>query len=502
MQDVGSIVGGSTPSTKNPAFWNGGDIPWITPADLSGYDHKFISRGARNITRLGLERSGAMLLPAGAVLFSSRAPIGYVAIASNPVSTNQGFKSFVLAPGIEPDYIYYYLQFAKPLAIALASGTTFQEISGQKARVIPVVVAPVAEQPRIVEAIESYLTRLDDAVASLERVQANLKAYRASVLKAAVEGRLVATEASLARVEKRDYEPAEVLLARILKERRRRWEEAELARLNANGKAPKDDKWKTKYKEPVAPDTSTLPKLPAGWCWATTDQIFWFVTSGSRGWARYYSESGAAFIRIGNLDHDSISLDLSEIQHVSPPRGAEGTRTRVAPGDVLISITADVGMVGLVRDQLEEGYINQHISLARPVHDICIPYLAWFLAARDGGQKQLLALQRGATKVGLGLDDIRSVSVPMPPLSEQRSIVDEIERGFSVAADCEAAVWRNELRARRLRQAILKWAFEGKLVDQDPTDEPAEELLARIRAGRDAFSPAKKTVGRRVRGAA
>ncbi len=89
MQDIANIVGGGTPSTGNLAFWNDGDIPWITPADLSGYGQKTISRGARNITRLGLERSGATLLPPGAVLFSSKAPIGYLAIASNPVSTNQ-----------------------------------------------------------------------------------------------------------------------------------------------------------------------------------------------------------------------------------------------------------------------------------------------------------------------------------------------------------------------------------------------------------------------------
>ena len=122
---------------------------------------------------------------------------------------------------------------------------------------LPSLSSPASEQRRIVEAIDSYLTRLDDAVASLERVQAKLKAYRASVLKAAVEGRLVPTEASLARAEKRDYEPAEALLARILKERRRRWEEAELAKLKAAGKTPKDDKWKARYEEPVAPDTST-----------------------------------------------------------------------------------------------------------------------------------------------------------------------------------------------------------------------------------------------------
>jgi type I restriction enzyme S subunit len=132
---------------------------------------------------------------------------------------------------------------------------------------------PLPEQHRIVEAIESYFTRLDDAVATLERVRRNLKRYRASVLKAAVEGRLVPTEAELARAEGRDYEPASVLLERILTERRRRWEEAELAKMKAKGKEPKDDKWKAKYVKPVAPDTSALPVLPEGWCWTTIDQL-------------------------------------------------------------------------------------------------------------------------------------------------------------------------------------------------------------------------------------
>ena len=133
----------------------------------------------------------------------------------------------------------------------------------------PVVIPPLAEQRRIVGASKLELTRLDAAVAALERVRANLKRYRASVLKAAVEGRLVPTEAELARKEGRDFEPASVLLDRILAERRRRWEESELARMKAAGKPPKDDRWKSKYKEPVAPDTSALPQLPDGWCWAT-----------------------------------------------------------------------------------------------------------------------------------------------------------------------------------------------------------------------------------------
>jgi type I restriction enzyme, S subunit len=195
MGEVAEVVGGGTPKTDQAEYF-GGEISWITPADLSGYTEKFISRGSRNITKTGLENSGARLMPAGAVLFSSRAPIGYVAIAANPVSTNQGFKSFVLRDGLTPDYVYYYLQYAKKLAVELASGTTFLEISGKKAAQIPIPVAPVSEQRRIVAEIEKQFTRLEAGVAALRRVQANLKRYRAAVLKAACECKLVPSEGS------------------------------------------------------------------------------------------------------------------------------------------------------------------------------------------------------------------------------------------------------------------------------------------------------------------
>ena len=156
------------------------------------------------------------------MLFSSRAPIGYVAIASQPVTTNQGFKSFVLPKVIDSSYVYYYLLRSKELVEGLGGGTTFKEISGARAARIPLVIAPLPEQHRIVAEIEKQLTRLDASVAALERVRANLKRYRASVLKTACEGRLVPTEAELAHAENRDYEPADRLLQRILAERRAR----------------------------------------------------------------------------------------------------------------------------------------------------------------------------------------------------------------------------------------------------------------------------------------
>jgi type I restriction enzyme S subunit len=182
----------------------------------------------------------------------------------------------VLRPeGVLPEWVFNRVRSPEFVADVCegVQGVVYPAIRPADVRRHDLPIPPAPEQRRIVDAIDSYLTRLDDAVASLERVQTKLKAYRASMLKAAVEGRLVPTEAALARTEKRDYEQAKVLLARMLKARRLGWEEGELAKLKTAGGTPKDDKWKANYEEPVAPDTSGLPELPEGWCWVSLDQL-------------------------------------------------------------------------------------------------------------------------------------------------------------------------------------------------------------------------------------
>ena len=208
--------------------------------------------------------------------------------------------------------------------------------------------------------------------------------------------------------------------------------------------------------------SANLPELPEGWVWTTTDMLFSFITSGSRGWAKYYSDEGSIFLRMGNLDHDTILLDLKDIQYVNPPEGIEGIRTRVQRNDILVSITADVGMIGMVPENLGEAYINQHVSLARPVSMINPKYLAWFLAGPNGS-KQFIDLQRGATKAGLGLDDITSVVVPLPSLEEQNRIVKEIERIFNHVSRIEESQRISEHRLAELEQSALVKAFRGEL---------------------------------------
>ena len=136
------------------------------------------------------------------------------------------------------------------------------------------------------------------------------------------------------------------------------------------------------------------------------------VTSGSRGWAKYYCDNGAKFIRIGNLTRNKIYIDLDDIQHVQLPDKAEGTRTKLAPNDVLVSITADLGSIGLVPNGIGEAYVNQHIAMIRFNNQMQGEFYAWYLRS-EYGQQDLLRNKRGGGKLGLGLDDIRDSRVPV-----------------------------------------------------------------------------------------
>ena len=186
------------------------------------------------------------------------------------------------------------------------------------------------------------------------------------------------------------------------------------------------------------------------------------VTSGSRGWAQYYSDQGAKFVRIGNLTRDRIRIDLSDIQFVDLPDDAEGKRTQLQPNDVLVSITADLGSIGLVPDDIGEAYVNQHIAMVRFLNPVQGEFMAWYLRS-DYGQKDLLKNKRGGGKLGLGLDDIRDSRVPVVSDAEAIKIVENIEARLSVCDSIEKTVDTALQQAEAMRQSILKQAFEGRL---------------------------------------
>ena len=349
---------------------------------------------------------------------------------------------------------------------------------------------PLGEQRRIVAEIEKHLTRVAAAVAGLERVRANLKRYRASVLKAACEGRLVPTEAELARAEGREYEPASILLARILEERRARWEAEQLAKMRATGKAPKDDGWKAKYTPPSEPKSATTVQLPEGWCLATVEQLSALVDYGTS--ARTQQEPGGVpVLRMGNIADGALGLrDLKYL----PEGHAEFPRLLLSDGDVLFNRTNSTELVG--KTAVYRGYpapcsFASYLIRVRLLSG-CLPgVLASSINSLLGRNWIASVVSQQVGQANVSGSKLQAYAVRLPPLAEQHRIVAEIERRLSVAEEMERAVEAGLRRAERLRQAILKRAFEGKLVPQDPNEEPASGLLDRIRAERERAAPQK-----------
>ncbi|WP_235787831.1 restriction endonuclease subunit S [Streptococcus sanguinis] len=179
LSELGTIVGGGTPSTKKEEYY-GGDIPWITPKDLANFGERYIEHGSRNITLAGLENSSAKILPVGSILFSSRAPIGYIAIASNNVSTNQGFKSIIPNSDVDSLFLYYLLKFNKDKIENMGSGTTFKEVSASIMKSIEVFIPTEIVEQRKISAI---LGAIDDKIENNKKINHHLAAISKNYLK-------------------------------------------------------------------------------------------------------------------------------------------------------------------------------------------------------------------------------------------------------------------------------------------------------------------------------
>lgn len=386
--------------------------------------------------------------------------------------------------GVEPSWLGYYLlgsDLRRRARMHMAGAVGQLRVPQSFLETVELPLAPTGEQRRILDEVEELLSDLDAGVAALKRAQQKLALYRAAVLKAAVAGELTADW----RREHPNVEPASVLIERLLAERRRLWEEEQLRRFEAARKTPPNN-WRAKYREPAPPDTTKLPVLPAGWCWACIDQIGEIQGGLQKTPSRAPVNHHFPYLRVANVQRGS--LDLAELETFEVTRD-ELDRLRLQRGDLLIvegnGSRGEIGRCAMWRGEVHDCIHQNHIIRVRPVPGMLGEYLDLFMNSPIGqGRIQLVASSTSGLYT-LSVSKIKQLVVPVPPSAEQELIVDTVEDQLSMVDHVQADVEGKVKTAQAQRQAILRQAFEGQLVRQDSRDEPASEILKRIGAARE-----------------
>ena len=427
ISDIGKIVSGATPKTKDVDNY-GGSIAWITPADLSGYTSKYISHGSRNITQKGYDSCSTHLMPRGTVLFSSRAPIGYVAIAENPICTNQGFKSIVPNDDIDSEFLYYQLQYLRKKIQEKGSGTTFKEISGKVLGETDIVVPSLEEQFRIVTRIEELFSELDKAVGTLKTTKEQLEVYRQAVLKAAFEGKYT-----------------------------KWWRKNH--NVSANEEYCELRKENQVFKDTSGDENELSLNIPDEWMKVRLGEIFDVEVGAtpSRQHAEYWNGS-IPWVSSGEVRFTTINKTREMITDI----GLKNASTNLQPiGTVLLAMIGE----GKTRGQSAILNIpaahNQNTAAILVSKTLCQPkYIYYFLQLNYENTRRVGS---GNNQKALNKERVRAIRVPFAPIAEQSIIVKEIEKRLSICENIEQTVNTALAQADTMRQSILKQAFEGTM---------------------------------------
>jgi type I restriction enzyme S subunit len=418
INELTKVVGGGTPSTANAKYFDG-DIPWISPVDLSGYKEKYISKGRRNISEFGLKNSSAKLLPTNTILFSSRAPIGYVAIAKNELCTNQGFKNLIPNEFYDPSYAYYYLKKIKDLIESLASGTTFKEISGSKMGEIPFLLAPLNEQKRIANRLDALFIHWNNINTRLNNIPTLLKQFKENVLNQAVTGKLTMN-----------------------------W------RLNKNLSL---DSWREIKLSTVAdivdphPSHRTPPEL----------------------------QGGIPYIGIGDIGRDR-TINFIAAKKVDPQILIDHlARYKLKPGDFIFGKIGTIGKPVII-PSIQNYVLSANVILIQPINDVIeSKYLFYYLDSSLLSVK-VRADTKSTSQPAYGIKKMRELLVPAPLKEEQKEIVKRVDELLAVADKIEESYKVIKTRIEQLPKSMLDKAFSGTLIDQSENDESASILLKRI----------------------
>jgi type I restriction enzyme, S subunit len=380
-------------------------------------------------------------------IFVSRAGSVGVSLRITDVPCDAVFASYLIRfkplNGTRPQYVEFFLKsdsYWRSIS-EFSAGIAVPNVNATKLASLELPLAPLGEQRRIVAKLTELLGKVDASQQRLAKIPVLLKRFRQSVLAAACSGRLTADW----REQNPDAEPYPV------------------------------------------ETLESEDEFPANWSATRIGSLINLVTSGSRGWAKYYSDSGSTFIRAQNINSDFLNLD--DIAFVRPPVSAEGLRTKVQQHDILITITgANVTKSALVEQQIENAFVSQHVALVRLKDKRLAKFLFHSVVSPAHGRKQLQAAAYGQGKPGLNLENIRDVVVVLPPLPEQQEIVRRVEGLFALADQLEVRLEKARSRVSGITPSLLARAFAGKLAPQDPTDEPAEKLLERIKSKGESYA--------------
>jgi type I restriction enzyme, S subunit len=342
---------------------------------------------------------------------------------------------------------------------------------------IPLIVAPAKEQTRIVKKLEELLSDLEAGVAELKAAQKKLVQYRQSLMKAAVEGALTAKW-------RKTHHPEETgaqLLERILKERRSRWDAKQLAKYQEQGKTPPKD-WQDKYPEPVKPDTSNLPELPGGWIWASLDQLASMVRNGLSQ-KPHQEPTGYPILRINAVR--PMSVNFNEVRYLALTESAVSDYI-LEDGDLLATRyngSVDLlGVFGVVRGLTVQTIYPDKLIRIKPVLRYQLADWIEICAAIGESRRYIVSrVKTTAGQTGISGEDVKKMPIPLAPLEEQAVVSDDLKRLIPEIARQSGFIETSFKQSAAQRKNILKAAFSGQLVPQDPNDEPASMLLERIR---------------------
>ncbi len=490
-----SDVGAGSPAPQGQEYFELGSIPFIRVKDMGKLgSNKVISDAEDHLNEKGTEK--LKLIPKGSLLFTKSGAstlLNQRALINRDmyVVSHIGFATPYSV--ITSNYLYYIMKLVD-FAI-FAHATTLPSLPLSKAKGITIPIAPLPEQRAIVAKIEELFSDLDKGIVDLKKAQDQLKVYRQAVLKKAFEGELTKDW----REQQTDLPTADTLLEQIKEERQKHYEQQlenwkrAVKAWEQNGKEGKKPGKPQKHKEVeelTKAELDELASLPSNWKWIKNNELMYYVTSGSRDWKKFYSDTkGTYFVR--TQDIKTNRLDLDGAAFVDLPKHVEGKRSLIEKGDLLMTITgANVGKIAHVDFDISEAYVSQSVALMKYVLKSFSPYLHYYFQSSATGAKFIGAMVYGVGRPVLSLDNMRDAPVSVCSFEEQHQIVQEIESRLTVCDKLEESITESLEKAKALRQSILKKAFEGTLLTEQeiaackaaPDYEPASVLLERLKA--------------------